>query len=212
MSFREFFKNERILGTRNEWYGAEKCVWQSPFLLSGYFDVSTMYPQLEAFFVGRLKIKKVTPSMLVGEINKMVKKKTPKYDEIRKRLIEVGMVLAKSELDIATKDALQSLSNSKFLPKRLTNGSSELLGISAKYLIADHPRYRSALSGDGFVDMLLDFSVEEVQIMNVMFEHLDIQKYYLSSLVSEKSDIEGDVEEDDGLSNELRNKAYALYW
>jgi len=171
-----------------------------------------MYPQLEAFFVGRLKIKKVTPSMLVGEITKKVKKKTPKYDKIRKRLIEVGMVLAKSELDIATKDALQSLSNTKFLPKRYADGSSELLGISANYIIADHPRYCSALSEDGTVDMLLDFSVEEVQIMNVMFEHLGIQKYYLSSLVSEKSEINGEVKEDDGLSNELRDKAYALYW
>jgi hypothetical protein len=210
--FREFFHDGYILGTNNKWYKASDCVWQAPFVLSGCHDVSTTYPHLEEFFVGKLGIKKVTPGMLIGEINKMVNKKTPKYDEVRKRLIEVGMVLAKSDLDKEAKHALQSLSKAKFLPQRHANGSEALLGISAKYVIADHPRYHSAFSEDGIIDIFLDFTVEEVQIMNVMFEHLDIQKYYLSSLVVEKSNIEGDVEEDSSLSERLQDKAYALYW
>jgi hypothetical protein len=159
--------------------------------------------------VKRLKVKKVTPGMLVDEIAKMVNKKTPNYDRIRKRLIDVGMVLAKTELDEATQNALDALLEIEFLPKRSANGNTTLLAAYDHYAIADHTRYASAFAEQ---NILLDFSVEEVQIMNVMFEHIGVKERYLSSLVVEESTVEDGAEEDDDLSHQLQAKSYALYW
>ncbi|CAG5182746.1 uncharacterized protein ALTATR162_LOCUS10314 [Alternaria atra] len=208
-SIMEFFREgDYILGKKDTWHKLETCVWQTPFLLSGYHELSSTYPQLESFFVKRLKVKKVTPGMLVDEITKMVNKKTPKYDRIRKRLIDVGMVLAKTELDEATRNALDALVESQFLPKRSADGNTTLLAVLDNYAIADHTRYASAFAEQ---NILLDFSVEEVHIMNVMFEHIGVKKRYLSSLVVEESTVEDGAEEDDDLSHQLQAKSYALY-
>jgi hypothetical protein len=147
--------------------------------------------------------------MLIKEISKMVAKKSPDYADVRKRLIDVGMMLAKTKLDKATNDALSELAESKFLPKRLAGGDTVLLGRHDAYAIRDHARYGSAFAEHG---ILLDFLVEEVQIMNVMFEHMGVKKHYLSSLVVEESTVENGAEEDDDLTQQLQAKAYALYW
>ncbi|KAI4683813.1 uncharacterized protein J4E84_006652 [Alternaria hordeiaustralica] len=204
----QFQQNDLILGTNNTWHTLETCVWHSRFLLSGYEDLSSIYPQLETFFVKHLKVKKVTPTMVIKEISKMVRNKSPDYDNIRKRLVDVSRMLTTTKLDKATKDALSDLAASKFLPKRLANGGTVLLSRHDAYAIRDHTRYGSAFEEH---DILLDFSVEEVQIMNVMFTHTGIKRYYLSSLVVEKSTVEEDSEEDDALTQQLQVKAYALY-
>ncbi|KAI4933089.1 hypothetical protein J4E85_003492 [Alternaria conjuncta] len=204
----QFQQNDLILGTNNTWHTLETCVWHSRFLLSGYEDLSSIYPQLETFFVKHLKVKKVTPTMVIKEISKMVRNKSPDYDSIRKRLVDVSRMLTTTKLDKATKDALSDLAASKFLPKRLANGGTVLLSRHDAYAIRDHTRYGSAFEEH---DILLDFSVEEVQIMNVMFTHTGIKRYYLSSLVVEKSTVEEDSEEDDALTQQLQVKAYALY-
>jgi len=118
-------------------------------------------------------------------------------------------MLTTTKLDKATKDSLSDLAASKFLPKRLVGGGTTLLSRHDAYAIRDHARYCSAFEEH---DILLDFSVEEVQIMNVMFTHIGVKRYYLSSLVVEKSTVEDDSEEDGALTQQLQAKAYALYW
>ncbi|KAI4920156.1 hypothetical protein J4E90_002296 [Alternaria incomplexa] len=204
----QFQQNDLILGTNSTWHTLETCVWHSRFLLSGYEDLSSIYPHLEPFFVKHLKVKKVTPTMVIKEISKMVRHKSPDYEDVRKRLVDVSRMLTSTKLDKTTKDALSDLAASKFLPKRLASGGTALLSRHDAYAIRDHTRYGSAFEEH---DILLDFSVEEVQIMNVMFTHIGIKRYYLSSLVVEKSTVEDDSEEDDELSKQLQVKAYALY-
>ncbi len=139
----------------------------------------------------------------------MVAKKSPDCTDVKKRLIDVGMMLAETELDEETIVALDKLGGNNFLPKKLTGGDTILLCIDDTYAIWDHARYGSAFAKH---DILLDFSVEEVQIMNVMFEYMDVGRHYLSSLVVEESTVEGDAEEDEDLTQQLQARAYALYW
>jgi hypothetical protein len=60
--------------------------------------------------------------------------------------------------------------------------------------------------------VLLDFKVAEVQILHVLFSYLGLTQRYLSALVSEESMIGDETFEDETLSIQLREKAYALFW
>lgn len=197
------------MGVNDVWHKLDTCVWQSPFRLSGKEDLSLVYPDLEDVFVKRFKVKKVKSHMLINEISKMVEKDAPDYTEVKERLLRIGMILAKSFLDQAAKDALEKLALMKFLPMRLSDGSAVLVDKLAVYAIADHARYANAWAGKG---ILLDFTVEEVQILNVMFNYLALGHRYLSTLVTERSAVGEEMQEDTGLSQQLQNEAYALYW
>jgi hypothetical protein len=59
---------------------------------------------------------------------------------------------------------------------------------------------------------LLDFGLDEVQILHVLFWHVGVTNRYLSTVVREISTVGANVREDAGLSEHLRAKAYALYW
>jgi hypothetical protein len=185
----------------------DTCVWQSPFSLSDYQDLSITYPELESFFIKRLKVRKVTPSMLVEEITQMVAKSGPDIDKIRQRLVEVGLILAKGTIDKATEEALDELAAHEFLPLKLDDGTSVL--VNEGFAIPDHARYNEAFMED---EVLLNFTIDEVQILHVMFEYLDLQYRYVSNVVTEKSTVGDNPRSDDVLSQELQVKAYALYW
>jgi hypothetical protein len=198
-----------ILGTEYVWHTLDTCVWQSPFLLAGYQDLSIIYPELESFFVKRLKVRKVTPNMLIEEISRMVQEPKPNIDQIRQRLIEVGMILAKGTIDEAVQGALDKLAELSFLPLKRADGDSVLKSIGEEFAIMDHARYGNAFEG---CDILLDFTVEEVQIMHVMFESMHLAGSYLSGMVTEESTVGDDAHQDNMLSQKLQAKAYALYW
>ncbi|RAR05911.1 hypothetical protein DDE83_007182 [Stemphylium lycopersici] len=206
---KKLFEDEAlVLGRDNTWHKLDTCVWQSPFRLSGKEDLSSIYPGLEDFFVKCLKVKKVKSHMLINEIAKMVEKENPDYAEVKERLLGIGMILARSSLDQAAKDALEELALLKFLPMRLSDESTVLVDKDAAYAISDHARYANAWAGKG---VLLDFTVEEVQILNAVFSYLALDHRYLSAMVTERSAVGDEMQEDTGLSRQLQNKAYALY-
>ncbi|KAF1938515.1 hypothetical protein EJ02DRAFT_457780 [Clathrospora elynae] len=203
-----FKKDTLILGTDNEWFSSKACLWKSPFSLSGYQELSILYPDLETFFTQRLKIKIVSPSMLIKEISQMTKNSEPDIENIRKRLIEVGMILAKGKIDSDVEDSLDELAQCKFLPQKFVDGSATLVDLDQDFAIPDHARFSDAFAEE---DVLLDFTVEEVQIMDAMFQYMGLENRYLSANVREESSIRDDVNEDDLLSQYLQAKAYALY-
>jgi hypothetical protein len=168
-----------------------------------------VYPNLEAFFVRRLGVKKASPSMLINEVKRMAEESAPRIPEIRKRLVEIGMMLTKIPKDESISRALDSLKQVDFLPKKLNRDSSVLVGVTDDFAISDHPRYGEALAEHG---VLLDFQVHDTQIMHTMFQHLGLTHRYLSMMVKEVSVVGDGANEEEALSRQLQAKAYGLYW
>jgi hypothetical protein len=207
---RQEFENKfLVLGERNVWHRSKRCLWRTPFPLAGYQDVASLYPGLEDFFVRRLGVTKTSPSMLISEIMRMAEEAQPHLSDIRTRLIEVGMLLTKSTIDAKAAKALDALKDVKFLPKKLANGTSVLVGVKDAFAISDHERYGTAFAGQ---NVLLDFEVPEAHILDTMFQHLGLTHCYLSRTVKEVSTAGQGSVEDEGLSREMQPKAYALYW
>jgi hypothetical protein len=159
--------------------------------------------------VRRLQVKKATPSMLIKEVKRMSTETLPRISDIRTRLIEIGVMLAKVPIDESITSALESLREAKFLPKRLSGATSVLVGVASDYAIADHQRYGDAFAG---YDVLLDFQVYEVQTLHAVFRHLGLTHRYLSSTVKEVSTVGENSNQHETLSQQLQAKAYALYW
>jgi hypothetical protein len=205
----EFDEKLLVCDGKNIWYSLKECLWNAPFALTGYLDVAIAYPALETFFVKRLGVKKATTSMLIKEVERMCHAKPPPIEDIRQRLIEIGIILAKSSIDGSVASALTSLQETKFLPKKASDGICVLVGVTDDFAIPDHQRYADALAS---CDILLDFRVHEVQSLHVVFQFMALTHRYLSSAVKEASSILGSCIEDERLSHQLQAKAYALYW
>ncbi|KAH6212673.1 hypothetical protein HBI42_148920 [Parastagonospora nodorum] len=203
-----FKESKMILGEGGTWHTLETCVWHSPFALSDFQDLSPLYNSLEEFFVKRLNVKKASPSLLINEVKRMAETPSPCVHDIRTRLIEIGMMLARTSINGSVSKALMSLKDTKFLPKKMNDGVSALVGKTDDFAIADHRRYCDALADQ---DVLLDFDVHEVQILHVVFEHMGLTQRYLSAMVREVSMVGETLLKDEQLSQQLHAKAYALY-
>jgi hypothetical protein len=102
------------LGEDNIWHKLDTCVWKSPFPLVDYQDLQNIYSDLEDFFTKRMKIKKVRPTLLINEVKQMAEQNEPRIDDIRLRLIDIGMMLHKNDFDTNIEEALNSLKKSLF--------------------------------------------------------------------------------------------------
>lgn len=207
---REAFGTRRlVMGNSRDWHTLQSCLWRSPFSLANFVDLSTIYPNLESFFVTRLKVKNANPTMLLNEIWRMARESEPRIEEIRLRLIDVGKMVAKSGIDERVRRALERLKEIPFLPKKNADGNSVLVSVNDEFVILDHKRY-----GEAFAEysVLLDFTLDQTQILDIVFDFLGLTQHYLSRVVGEVSTVGEDAVVNDMLSRQLQAKAYALYW
>jgi hypothetical protein len=198
-----------VLGDNGMWYTLSNCLWGSPFALSGLQDLSAIYAEMESLFVRRLKVKRATLSMLIAEVKIMAEARQPHVENIKRRLIEIGKMLARSPMDGSVSKALSNLKEVKFLPKMSDDGTSVLVGAEEDFAIPDHQRYGDAFASS---NALLDFRVYEIQSLHSVFEHMGLTHRYLSSLVKEVSEVGENCIENAVLSQQLQGRAYALYW
>lgn len=210
MASRKVFSEKKIiLGDGQVWYTSFNCLWRTAFALADFQDLSTIYEKLEPFFVRRLGVKKASPSMLISEVGRMARVRQPDSQQIHTRLVEIGMMLSRASIDDNILQALSALKEVKFLPMRSSDGTVTLVNVEERFAIADHGRYAQAFLNHG---VLLDFQVEEVQLLHSVFRRLGLTDRYLSKLVKEVSIVGDDARVDDVLSQRLMAKAYALYW
>lgn len=168
-----------------------------------------MYPELEDFFTGRLGVRKANITMLIEEVKKMAKENAPNIEDIRTRLLSIGKLVLKIGINEPRAKALTSLAKAKFLPQSTPSGAKILVGKDDEFVINDHQRYGEAFR-ECFV--LLDFSVEEVHVLDTLFRHIDLGQRYLSQTVKEVSTVGSDAIQSEVLTKDFRNRAYALYW
>jgi hypothetical protein len=147
--------------------------------------------------------------MLVTQLTRLAREQRPQIERMRQLLIEIGMMIAKSGVDDKLSKALEGLQKVKFLPVRVFSNILSLTGIDDDFQILDHARFGSAFQGQSTI---LDFSPEESQMLDSLFLHLGLVDRYLSIAVKETSVVGEGAVESQALSQELRAKAYALYW
>jgi hypothetical protein len=198
-----------VLGADGHWHKLRSCLWDSPFPLANYEDLSSAYPTLRSFFVTQLKVKNANPAMLISELSRMASDSRPCIADVRQRLIDVGKILAKSSIDESVSDALEALCRVKFLPKKVADGGIALVGVDDDFAILDHQRF-----GTKFADkyILLDFALDEVQILDTLFRCMRLRHRYLSVAVNEVSVVGEDALQNERLEQAFQTKAYALYW
>ncbi|KAJ8108745.1 hypothetical protein OPT61_g7958 [Boeremia exigua] len=199
---------ELILGGDGTWHSLQTCYWNSPSPIAGYLDLQGLYPDLQDFFTKKMRVKRVSPALLIKEVKKMSEHSDPQKKAIRDRLVEIGVMLVQSGFDASTELALNELSKVKFLPKRLTSGGLELVGMEDDFVIFDHVRYGQAFDGH---DILLDFDVDEVPLLDVIFRKLGLTSRYLSNAIVEQSGVGDESLMNPTLSRQLQARAYALY-
>jgi hypothetical protein len=197
------------MGADGRWHTLRSCLWNSPFSLAEYEDLASIYPDLKSFFVTQLRVKNADPAMLVNELARMAGHTEPRTADIRQRLIEVGRIIAKGNIDDNLSAALERLRTTKFLPKQTSSGDIVLVGVEDDFAILDHERFGTAFHDE---DVLLDFSLEDVQILDTVFRFMKVTHRYLSNAVDEVSTVGEDAVRNETLERALQAKAYALYW
>jgi hypothetical protein len=181
----------------------------SPFPISEFEVIGTQYSDLERFFVKQLRVKTASVSMLVGQLTRLAKEQRPPVDRMRRMLIEIGTMMARGGVDDKLPKALEGLKKEKFLPIKALSGTPALAGIDDDFAIPDHPRFGKAFQGHLTI---LDLSLDESQILDSLFRHLGLVDRCLSNAVQETSVVGEGALESRVLSQELRAKAYALFW
>jgi hypothetical protein len=183
-------------------------VWESPCSLSDYVELSPLYPDLEDFFVDSLGIQSATPAMLTKSLIEVAQSDNYEPDEISKRLLTLGTVAQMESLDKEFSDSLDLLRGVDFLPMK-TAREHYLIGIDGIFAISDHHRFGREFADQ---DILLDFTPDDISILDPIFQYLNLANRYLTNAVTEVSKVGRDVEESASLSHHLQTKAYALYW
>jgi hypothetical protein len=206
---RRKFNEPGLVLAGGKWCASSSCLWASPFSISEFEVIGTQYPDLERFFVKQLRVKTASISMLVGQLTRLAKEQRPPVERMRQMLIEIGTMIARSGVDDKLPKALEGLKKVKFLPIKVLSSTPALAGIDDDFAIPDHPRFGRAFQGHLAI---LDLSLDESQILDSLFRHLGLVDRYLSNAVKETSVVGEGALESRVLSQELRAKAYALFW
>jgi hypothetical protein len=203
------FNEPGLVFAGGKWCASSSCLWASPFSISEYEVIGSLYSDLEQFFVKQLRVKTASASMLVIQLTRLAKEQQPRIERMRKILIEIGTMIARGGVDDKLLKTLEDLQKVKFLPIKVRGNMPALVSIDDDFAIPDHPRFGGAFQGHS---VILDLSPDESHILDSLFRHLGLVDRYLSIAVKEISVVGEGALESRALSQELRAKAYALYW
>jgi hypothetical protein len=168
-----------------------------------------LYGELKTFFVDHLLIKDANAILLIKQISLLAKETCPNGQQIRQLILEAGMLLQKSQMDDELSKALNELAELAFLPVRCSDGDVRLRKPTDAFAIHDHVRYFAVFSKH---PIFLDFSIEDSRKLHRLFSLMRIDHRYLSNMVKEISVVGTRAELSTVLSENLKKRAYALYW
>ena len=165
------------------------------------------YPELKKFFVDKMRVMLMNVDVLVQELTKIAKKATPDVDEVKRVMLAIGQCLAADPTAKVNEGYLDSLRKTAFLPVR-DPGGQQLLSTNGSFCINDHKRYGEAFSNKA---RILDFDYGDLTSLHPLFEVLEIERQYISNLVSANTTVESSCLSD-YLTSHIRDRAYAFSW
>lgn len=191
-------------------YSPSECLWSTDTSISDSVSIGGVYASLRGFFVSRLRVKELTVAMLVSDLKKKATAKVPLKSVDAKALIfKINSMLALEVLENKEKGYLTELENVKCFPVRGEDGSIMLTDARTDFAIVDNERFGHAFGQQADI---LDVELEDVYTLRPFIEATGLSDHYISGLVKEVSEIEGNVAQNLELSLQLQEVAYALFW
>ena len=144
-----------------------------------------MYPELEDFFRGALKVQLPRVDTYIVQLRDLLSTNPVSIDDIKATIHRV------SQLPLEGHDR-EGLLDLEFLPVVLPERSVALLSPTGSFFIADRTEHRSVFEGKV---PFLDFSLEEIRQLHQLLLFLGLENRYTSSAVREKTVVEGPEDE-----------------
>ena len=190
-----------------KWLKPSECLWNCTVAISGRVPLEHVYPQLKEFFVGMLKVATMSINVLLQELGRAAKNTNPDFDEIKRLMLATSQLLAADDKMTINEEQLRNLKQTPFLPVSGPDGLSLVL-MDQAFAINDHKRY-----GELFKNKvtIVDFGHEEMTSLHPLFELLELEDHYLSSLVWPDTTVKESIP-NQALERYIRDRAYALSW
>lgn len=199
------FQNEQLVYVPSVpgWFAPSQCLWESPVPIPGKAIINSSYSEdLEPFFVQRLNISPASLTTLVEGIRSLAQGQ-PSVDEI-KRMIWVINDMGPLESD------LESLKPYNILPVRTPGSTPERIlfqNCSSNFVITDRVKLADIFRGHA---KFLDFSLEDVRLLDPFLDALGLKAKYLSLICTEETACNDDAEVDINLTEDFKDRAYGF--
>ncbi|KAL2827786.1 hypothetical protein BDW59DRAFT_160094 [Aspergillus cavernicola] len=168
------------LPAEHRWLAPEHCLWAETPKIGAQFGISTVYPELEDFFRGPLKIQVPTVATYIVQLRGLVSNDRMSISEIKATIHKINL------LSLGANDR-QGLVDLRFLPVTMPGGRVEVLKASETFFIVDRIEHKSAFEGKV---PLLDFSLGETRQLHQLLLFLGLAERYTSAAVQEKTVVE----------------------
>jgi hypothetical protein len=207
---RQVIESEKLIFVHGVWYSPAECLWSSDTSVSGSVSIEGIYANLRGFFVSRLRVKELTVAMLVSDLKKKATAKVPlKSADAKVLIFKINSMLALEKPGNKENCNFTELENVRCFPVRGKDGSIMLTDARTDFAIVDNERFGHAF---GQKADILDVELEDVYTLRPFIEATGLSDHYISGLVKEVSEIEGNVAQNLELSLRLQEVAYALFW
>jgi hypothetical protein len=207
---RKIFQEEKLIyhpiDGKSQWHLSSNCLWaDSRVKIDNKASLQDTYFDLESLFHKILGIPSPSVGMHVKALQEYIQSqdtaKTPKdVNRVKEMMILINNMKPSSS-DVA------KLTQCVMFQARLCNGSLRWTNLDSDFAIIDRKEY-----GDNFRNMIttLNFTIEDVQICQYLFEALNLGSRYLSRMVIETT-MATDKVENSKLTRKLQKRAHAFY-
>ncbi|KAL4919682.1 hypothetical protein BDW62DRAFT_209621 [Aspergillus aurantiobrunneus] len=199
---KRFSESSLVYHPTQGWLHPELCLWTEAPKIYTQFGISAVYPELEDFFRGTLKVQVPTVATYIMQLRGLVAKHPISIGDIKATMHKLNTLLLES-----TKQ--EGLLDLKFLPVVMPGGSVEILEAAGTFFIADRIEHRHAFEGKV---PFLDFSLEEARQLHRLLLVLGLEDRYTSVAVRERTVVEEPSEEPSPTETRVfRTKARHIY-
>ncbi|CAH0052480.1 unnamed protein product [Clonostachys solani] len=186
------------------WFKTSECLWLANGAIVGKPCLDEFYPDLEEFFHQFLEIPELDLKLYYQELVDM-------HDTVPTAAAAKNMLVSLNAMLSSAPDPMRFKSQAEhfhIFPAILPDGTSKVLRSRDHFLIGDRRHYAEALK-DSLT--ILDFTLDEVTRLHIVFEWFGLKDRYLSQAVTEMTTVkEGQYEKLNSLARDLALKAPAL--
>ena len=180
---------------------ASNCIWSDKSYIPGQGAISTIFPNLEDFFVDKIGVSKPDLQSYIRELKAIYDEGLDvPLDEIKKLLLTIS-TFAPEEENVST------LLDYKMLPVENKRGQKVSMAPRDTFAILDLQQHREIFKGK---IAILDLSMREIRDMTKLLSALSLDDRYSSRIAVEISEAE-DEEKDSLMTEDLRSRAVFLY-
>lgn len=188
-------------------------VWNHTDEVLSRVPLERTYPRLRDFFVNTLQVQTMSADLLIQELKVAVDSvgsgtvmKNEQLTQIKKLMIGLGRTLASDPEDTVSKENIQALRKTAFIPVQCNGEPVQLARINGEFFINDHERFGNAFGGKV---RMADFTFSDSTSLQPLWALFDLEHRYLSAHVEMMTVVNSSVESRE-LTEHFRARSYAL--